>query len=136
MIQLFRKKNIYGCDARGDADSVYLTRYIIFKTDLISIYLHIFHRSDADDLHDHPWPFLGLILWRGYNEQTPQGKRRFWPGMVLFRPASWSHRVELVNGKRAATLVIVGKRIREWGFFTSSGWVKWTNYFRKMGCEE
>lgn len=133
---MFTKKLIYGCDARGDADTIYLVRYILFRSEWLSIYFHIFYRSDADDMHDHPWPFVSLLLWRGYIECTTQGRSRKYPGMLLFRPATWIHRVELIDGKKAASLVVRGRIVRDWGFITKNGWVKWTSYFRKMGCVE
>jgi hypothetical protein len=35
------------------------------------VLLHKFVRSDADrELHDHPWSFTSLILWRGYFEEV------------------------------------------------------------------
>lgn len=130
-----KKKIIYGCEERGDALSPYLTRYTLLDIpDRLQICIHVFHRSDADDMHDHPWPFLSLILWRGYNEETPSGKRRKWPGMLLIRNAEHRHRVELINGKRAISLVIMGKRKRDWGFFTKSGWIQWQKYFFEKGC--
>ncbi|HET8738055.1 MAG TPA: hypothetical protein VFM69_15800 [Pricia sp.] len=129
-----KKKIIYGCESRGDFDKPYLTRYIILNLKNVQLCLHIFHRSDADDLHDHPWSFISLLLWRGYNEQTPEGKSRKYPGMILYRKANHLHRVELVNGKKAVSLVIMGKRKRAWGFTTSKGWVYWETYFKNMGC--
>lgn len=129
-----KKKVIYGCEGRGDGDRPYLTRWTLLVTPWGRLYLHLFHRSDADDLHDHPWAFASLILWCGYIEETPQGRRRKWPGMVLFRPATWVHRVELVGGKPALSLVWVCGYVREWGFFTSEGRIHWRDYFKKMGC--
>jgi hypothetical protein len=141
------KQVIYGCESRGDGDSPYMTRYAFPRIGPVRMCLHIFHRSDADDLHDHPWPFASLILWRGYTEVTPhplfpaldgggdiRNRKRIWPGMILFRPATHIHRVELIDGKRAVTLVFMGKRIREWGFFTRQGWKLWTKYFSENGC--
>jgi hypothetical protein len=128
------KKIIYGCEARGDADSPYLTRYTLVNTRMFQLCLHIFHRSDADDMHDHPWNFASLILWRGYNEQTVMGKKRKVPGMILFRSATHRHRVELVNGKKAISLVVMSRRKRDWGFFTGDGWINWMNYFKQKGC--
>jgi hypothetical protein len=133
-MKFFERKTIYGCEARGDAQSAYLTRWTLFKTHFGQVCLHVFHRSDADDLHDHPWPFLSLILWRGYVEETPRGRRRAWPGMVLFRQAEHRHRVELINGRPAVTLVVMGRRVREWGFITPRGWQQWREYFRERGC--
>lgn len=128
------KTVIYGCEARGDAQSAYLTRYTFLQTDIIKICLHIFHRSDADDLHDHPWDFLTFVLWRGYKDHTSRGVQRLRPFMGAFRKAEHAHRVELIDGKRAITFVVMFKRRRNWGFFTSKGWTLWTDYFRKSGC--
>jgi hypothetical protein len=61
-----KKKEIANCE--GDP---YLTRWFIIRTRLIGIFLHRFHRSDEDRaLHDHPWTFISIILWRGYWEHT------------------------------------------------------------------
>jgi len=136
-----RKKIIYGCEARGDAHEPYLTRFIIFYGKKIKIYFHKFHRSDAVDLHDHPWNFVSIILWRGYMEEVPDGsapgyrkQKRVWPGMIIYRPAHHAHRVVLLNEKPAYTLVFVSKYVRQWGFFTSRGWMNYKNYFTEKGC--
>lgn len=129
-----RKFVIYGCEGRGEKDSAYLTRYRILSTRFGGIYLHIFHRSDSDDMHDHPWPFVSIPLWRGYIEHTPNGARRVWPGMVLRRPAEWQHRVQLVKGKPAVTLIFKGNRVRDWGFYPGGVWEQWQEYNRKWGC--
>ncbi len=146
-MKLFRKKTIKGCDARGDGESPYLTRFTLIETSLGAIYIHHFHRSDADEHHDHPWAFASLILWRGYVEETwrwstyetyvplpYKRRRRVWPGMVLFRRATHSHRVILVDGKPAWTLVIRGPKQRIWGFFTAKGWQDFKSYFTERGC--
>lgn len=143
------KKIIYGCEARGDADSPYLTRYTLLSTPWLQVCMHVFHRSDADELHDHPWPFVSLILWRGYIEEVTcrvcfgcefggpcdsTSRHRKHPGMVLFRDAEHTHRVELIDGKRAVTLVFMGARQRTWGFYTPKGWQRWMDYFKERGC--
>lgn len=145
-----REKVIKGCAARGDADSPYLSRWVLarwggkmareeetgeMRWQGWQLLLHRFHRSDADrELHDHPWAFVSLILWRGYIEETPRGRRRKWPGMLLFRPANWIHRVELLHGRPAWTLVLCAPRKRIWGFWLSGQWEQWTHYFKRMGC--
>ncbi len=152
-MKIVGKTVIHGCESRGDALSPYLTRYAFPRVGWFRPALHVFHRSDADEHHDHPWPFVSIILWRGYIEETPalfadlrsrevcvrDGRcvrlSRKWPGMVLFRSATHRHRVELVDGKPAVTLVIFGKRRREWGFFTAKGWQHWKAYFAERGCE-
>lgn len=130
----FKWKTIYGCDARGDGDSAYMTRLTLFECARGQLCLHFFHRSDADDLHDHPWSFWSLILWRGYYEITPEGRRRKWPGMLLRRTCYWQHRVELVGGKPAVTLVWMGRYVKQWGFWTKGGFLPWKKYFKQKGC--
>jgi len=139
-MNLFKKILIKGCDARGDGDSPYLTRYVICWFKNLKVYLHIFHRSDSDELHDHPWNYTSVILWRGYNEerQHPCGpvklKRRIWPGMIIHRKAEHAHRVELLNSKPAVTLVFISGYKRNWGFFTPTGWKYWKYYFAEKKC--
>lgn len=117
----------------GGDGTPYLIRYTLLKTRWGAVYLHKFLRSDEDRcLHDHPWPFISLILKGGYVEETPEGCRFYPPGSVLFRPAQWKHRVHLyyAGGKLVQpwTLVVRGKKKREWGFWTVDGWKPW-KYF-------
>jgi hypothetical protein len=161
---LLKKKIIYGCESRGEGQSPYLTRWTLWrrKDDQAALYLHLFHRSDADELHDHPWSFVSIILWRGYEEETPcplcehdlsepglvliasscgmcnnrgRVRKRVWPGMILFRPSTWVHRVELVKGRPALTLVFRTAYVRQWGFFTKCGWQVSRDYLKERGCE-
>jgi hypothetical protein len=130
---MIKKTIIYGCEERGDYNEPYLTRYTLLERKSFQICLHVFHRSDADDQHDHPWNFVSLILWRGYVEVTGDKRRRKYPGMLLFRKAMHQHR-ELINNRKAITLVIMGKRLREWSFFTKDGRIGWRRYFIQNGC--
>jgi hypothetical protein len=131
-----RPKLIYGCDAQGDAGTVYMARYFIFRTRAVNCYLHVFHRSDTDRaMHDHPWSFVSILLWRGYLEHTPDGVRRKLPGMVLYRPAEWTHYVELIDGKPAVSLVFVARKRRDWGFHLDGKWIQWQQFFRDNGCK-
>ncbi|WP_343302873.1 hypothetical protein AAHN97_15105 [Chitinophaga niabensis] len=134
------KRVIFGCELRGDHMTPYLTRYTLIECKNWQLCLHVFHRSDWEDaLHDHPWNFVSLLLWRGYTEHTLTGKRRYYPGSVLVRPASHIHRVEIPAGKKAISLVWMGKRKREWGFVVKDKWgyLTWTSflkYFIKNKC--
>jgi hypothetical protein len=98
-----------------------------------ALMLHCFHRSDWDrHLHDHPWPFLSLILTRGYYEVTASGHKWYHPLSLLYRPATWTHRVKLdERGGPVWTLVWRGKKVRSWGFHTEAGWV----YYQDYGAE-
>lgn len=108
----------------------YLTRWSILgrrSEGNSAIYIHRFHRSDADEMHDHPWPFVSIILSGGYWEKTPASgwkhgdgptrTRWYGPGRVLVRPASWIHSVIIPSGQEAWTLVIRFKKARSWGFW-------------------
>jgi hypothetical protein len=125
------KKVIVNC-----ARDPYLTRWYLFRREWLGVFLHLFHRSDEDRaLHDHPWSFLTIVLWRGYREFTPKGVRRIWPGMVLYRPAEWRHRVELIKGRSALTLVLRFRSRREWGFWEGgTRFVQWNQWWQQ-NCE-
>lgn len=155
---MFKKTIIHGCEGRGDGHLPYLTRYTLFECSRFQILLHIFHRSDADELHDHPWNFTTIPLWRGYYEETDvitlnetpsdvndfeiervRRIERIKPFRIYHRPAEQAHRVVLVpdkqgNEQKAVTLVITGKRFRMWGFYTASGWMNFVRYFNKNKC--
>lgn len=151
---LFKKQVITAVDNDGRDTGPYLIRWA-FTTPLFGIKLHHILRSDEDrDLHDHPWSFLSLILWGGYWEHRafieshnckydirlagkPVTIRRWHgPGSVLWRPAPSPHRLELLLGRSAWTLVFTGPKKREWGFRTVCGWIPWTTYWRakQEGC--
>lgn len=152
-------KTIVNC-----AREPYLTRWYLLRKKAIGIFLHRFHRGDEDRaLHDHPWSFITIILWRGYiehaeglcplcvggvgynvlapvkcpccggAEKVATAKRK-WPGMICFRPAEWRHRVELVEGKAAFTLVIRFKERRMWGFWETTGFIAWNKWWQN-NCE-
>lgn len=108
--RLFTKKEIHNCD--GD---IYLHRWYVFRTKLLTLFVHKFVRSDEDRaLHDHPWPFLVIPIWRGYIEHSmrwddgdgtrhgpPIGydmQTRVYPILgARLRPATYRHRVELFS---------------------------------------
>lgn len=104
--------------------------------------VHHILRSDAGrELHDHPWPFLTIILRGGYYEQRPfRGhlggapkvaltETRFHPpGSILFRCASDWHRLELEPGTTAWTLFITGPQLQRWGFLVEGAKVYWRTF--------
>lgn len=126
--------------AIGPDENPLLVRFILFRVPAIGVYLHHLCRSDYDRaLHDHPWPFISVLLKGGYTEihdQTIDGGKvsvRHGRGDVLVRPAEWRHRFVLEEGKKAWTLVIVGRRCRRWGFFLPSGWCWWRKHDSERG---
>lgn len=137
-------------------------RYIFFRhPKIFGIFIHKLCRSDHDRaLHDHPWGFVSVVLNGGYREEhfvenrvvsyadgDPERKypvtayRRNHFLAVLFRPATWRHRV-IIDSKPAWTLVFVGPRRRRWGFWIpqwdgQTTWCWWAKYNPFKGiCSE
>lgn len=116
-------------------NKLYLRRYYIYPTnrrsDLdgarFSIKIHEICQSDEDRAtHRHPWMFASLILKGSYEEELEEGRiKKFRPGKINFKPARQFHRLHLKTDK-VWTLVITGKRKREWGFF-----VPWEEYLKE-----
>jgi hypothetical protein len=84
-------------------------------------------------MHTHPWRFITFILWNGYVEETPNGKKIYGPGRILYRPLDWIHRLEIYQP--CITLVITFKKIQEWGFVTKNGLIPWFKYTSQSKCE-
>lgn len=90
-------------------------RWTLLKTHWFSIYIH---RLDAQlwhpQCHDHPWWFVAIIISGGYWEEF-KGKT-LWraPGSILYRPAVSQHNVR--TNKVNWSIVIVGRKERDWGF--------------------
>lgn len=140
---------------------LYLMRwYWNFK--FFTFKIHKFYLSDDDCLHDHPWNFVSIILTTGYYEwqEAPfdynypdqeKGKREileiekygnkkvfkrlYKPGSILFRKSTDTHRVELIDGKTAWTIVFTGPRLRKWGFRDKNWiWHYWREYVSNKHC--
>jgi hypothetical protein len=136
--------------------TVYLVRYIVFKSKLCCVYIHRFMRSDADDPHDHPWNFFTYIISGGYTELhyktevdmlTHESTRFLWepvsnkrtPGSLAHRRATDIHQVVLDRSyemdeidQAPFTVCLMGPRRRHWGFWPKSNhgttWVDWREY--------
>jgi hypothetical protein len=117
----------------------YLDRWHLLNTRFGRLYLHRFWRSDDDVFHDHPWWFVSLILRGYYDEVTPFSSyggevheiRRV--GSIRYRPATWRHRVMIAPQMRGRvwTLVLTGRKVRQWGFWCPKGWIEWTTHLRR-----
>lgn len=85
------------------------------------IYLHRFHRSDAEpELHNHPFEnSASLVLVGGYTEERLVGntveRRELRPGDVNVIGHDTFHRVEL-SGPEAWSLFVVSRKSQSWGF--------------------
>ncbi len=103
----------------------YLRRWwLIPRNRWFNVYLHQFYGVRTEDLHDHPWWSVSIVLSGSYREFFHDGTSKVrGRGRVIFRTARLLHRIQ-VNGD-AWTLFITGPRIRPWGFLKSAGWSAW-----------
>jgi hypothetical protein len=116
---------------------VYLARLRIIQTPWFGVYLHDIHEPDADrDPHNHPWSFISIVLRGEYTERL----YRF-PGRLDDYGFEQTHRRWSIHkmGRRSAhrithaapglkTLILVGPRRSNWGFFTEDGYKSWQEY--------
>lgn len=77
-----------------------------------NVFLHRWDGSDTGHPHNHPRWTITIVLRGGFMEQTQT--REFWrtPGSVVFRRASYIHRVIVPKRlhRKTYTLFIVGRR--------------------------
>lgn len=126
----------------------YMHRYYLFLKDRkkfpFNFTLHKIVKSDDPIFHDHPWPFLTIILKGGYYEHTPLtgtdgkilGEISRWrgPGSIIWRKSKEFHWLELDESVGpATTLFFMGPQERDWGFLVNrtkekTQWIQWENY--------
>lgn len=123
----------------------------------IAVYIHHFIDDDwSKDFHDHPKRFISIGLKGGYVEEIPfhfvteyeegdiVSRKAYIAPWIRSFPATHRHRIVLgSNGyttwrqdegvARAEkqdcwTLVIVGPKTREWGFWLNGKWMDWKEY--------
>lgn len=151
MLKLFKKRKPDFIVSREGIP--YLHRWwLIPRNKFFNVYLHKFLGDDEDRaLHCHPWNSLSILLKGGYIEHLPGGKIKVYKRFaVIFRPATYAHRIELHKKKvgvvwqnadktegsltekevslPALTLFITGPKIREWGFLCPQGFRHWQDF--------
>ena len=115
----------------------YLERYYIFLKDRkwfpFNVFVHKFLKSDPDDLHDHPWPYMTIILRGGYWEYTRDTVMPTWKGagQIRFGHSTDYHRIELEPDVECWTLFVPGPKIRDWGFLVGNSWIQNEQYFNR-----
>jgi len=130
-------------DIKDRYGETYLARLRIIDTPWFGVYLHRIEDVDPQpDPHDHPWNFLSIVLAGGYTEQIWQQEnaarwrvyqRRWLVGTAHRMMAEGvAHRIVSCE-PHTLTLVLRGKRSREWGFWTinnesAEGWTHWKDY--------
>lgn len=105
----------------------YLVRWRVVQTPWFGIYLHKLGTSDPrDTLHNHPWPFVSVVLRGGYDEQifddydggySRRHRVRF---INIKRLKDW-HWIETLHRTPTWTLMFVGRRQRVWQYLDREG---------------
>ena len=125
LLRLFQRAPEHHDDTEGE-------RYLIAA--------RVHHIRSSDDgrvFHDHPWPFITIILRGGYSELTPVDShsldyrvRRYGAGSVLFRRAEDWHRLMLdpMRDGETWTLFITLPKRQSWGFRVRGQKVPWRAY--------
>jgi len=139
---------VFNITGTGVDTDVYLIRYYLIQSKYLNVFIHIFLRSDRDDLHDHPWNFGTYIVRGSYREAlashgsvynlkyTSRSTKKY---RFITRKAYHLHKVELDRQYTVAekdeapmTICITGKTVRDWGFVkrtaTGQEWVFWKKY--------
>lgn len=137
-------------DIRNNDGETYLARLRIIDTPWFGVYLHRIEGIDPQsDPHDHPWNFLSVVLAGGYTEQVWRMHRgssekmhfpyvRRWPPLTIHRMKAEgvAHRI-IETEPHTLSLILRGKRSREWGFWNIDsfaspterlGWTHWKDY--------
>jgi hypothetical protein len=103
----------------------------------IAIRVHEILRSDTGrDPHNHPWPYITVILRGRYCESRYDdtgylvSSKWHGPGSVLIRSAKDLHRLYLSPHTTVTTLFMTGRYRQKWGFRTHDGFVPHNEYFK------
>jgi len=128
---------------RRNDGKVYLNRWGFGFKHFLTGMIHVMDESDPGiDLHDHPWWFVTIPLYGGYEElradcrEAPELARKGIYGKREvrrpFRPRVMRldecHTITKLNKKRSVSLVISGPVKRTWGFYPEDGYVQHKEY--------
>lgn len=121
----------------------YLERLRIIDTPWFGVYVHHIKGPDPQpDPHDHPWNFTSIVLAGGYTEQVWRRENlnlwrvysRRWNCLSVhkMRAEGMAHRI-MECEPHTLSLIVRGRRRREWGFWTinnesAEGWTHWKDY--------
>lgn len=118
---------------------IYLVRRRIVQTPWFGIYVHDIHEPDGSDPHDHPWSFISVVLRGHYVERvfadplrSRSNVRRLHRRFSVHRMGRSSGHKIIEVSPRLVTLIIVGPRRGDWGFYqrTDEGceFIPWQEY--------
>lgn len=135
----------------GPPECPILHRWTLVKVRGRKLMLHHFlPNADDRDVHDHPSPFITIVLRGGYTDLVPCPAElcgsgiclcagtgllvgdRMKAGMLRRRSATHAHRTK-VGPNGCWTLVLMGLKSRSWGFWREGRWWSWADYTERFG---
>lgn len=120
-IELFLRRHLPLKELGWFAYNEVFTRFSLFKSRWLSIYLHKLDAPIRPSLcHDHPWHFWVFVLGAGYWEEMNGQVTWRDPWSVFYRTARSTHNTVTRAGRPNWSIVVVSKRVRDWS---------------KVGCE-
>lgn len=117
---------LFTYEAIGRRGVTYLDRWVLARFRERRVYLHRFRFDDPEEPHNHPRTFVSFLFRGSYDEEvlTPDGQLRTTtiraPHLRRF-PPEHAHRIVRCAG--AWSLVVVGRRKKDWGFRSGDRWI-------------
>jgi hypothetical protein len=121
----------------GLAECPYVYRWMVEWEGLGSLRIHHFLSSDDPRaLHDHPWWFVTIPFWGGYEDVGQNRTEIVGLGgggrLLAYRPALHRHTVRLISNT-VWTFLITGPETRQWGFWHKGRFRKRNKWFFEQG---
>lgn len=116
-------------------------RWTLADIKIAKLMVHYFLPTARDrDYHDHPRPFVTLVLRGGYDDIQPDGNiDRVRAPAIRIRKAAHAH-ITMAGQRGAWTIVVMGRQSRAWGFIRNGSWWPWKLYEERFGlsfrCEK
>lgn len=137
-MRLFKPFQVRWNEPIGNPECPYCYRWVL-NLFLFSIRIHKWLGDDDKRyMHDHPWPFITIVLKGKYIDASEKGKDHLKTGSIRYRRSIHKHNVTNVK-PGTITLVITGPKIRNWGYWVDGRLRRPLKYFHKYGhsiCEE
>ena len=111
---LFRKTK----EIRSQQGRLHFQRFTIIGTRWFALNVHRIHDHDRDpDLHNHPWNFIGVVLWGSYINQKEDGKLEFKSTFSISRMnRNQYHKIHSVIYGPVTTLNLMYGKRTDWGY--------------------
>jgi hypothetical protein len=125
---------------------VHFRRYRIISSPWFNIYIHHILKSDEDlHPHSHPFDFISIILYGGYEEvRHINTSNRLIDYLGVKTIVKWFtsfkynefHKIKLLKNS-CVTLVFTGPRItKDWGYLTEKGFIQHEEYRKRKNNGE